>query len=281
MRHSYQYAAAAAVLAGSLLAPALANEPAPEVVNLPQPKSYQRILTVNGQEVDASALPYAQGLPMRLIAEADHGNALWLEEENESIFYLQGAQIRVNYGENTVSVGDTVLEGITAQVVDGVTFLPEAVLAAVEGYTVDQNLALDVDRVDIITPNNAPVVKLGYELMEISNANANRTGLDLLEYYGINPESFTEAAAFFPMNISPDTLLVGRLADGSEEEVKAGLEAYRQQQADTFSWYLSQNLPKVEDAKLVVKDGWLLFVIAEHSDEAVTAFEAWVAAQNS
>ena len=50
-------------------------------------------------------------------------------------------------------------------------------------------------------------------------------------------------------------------------------QAYRQQQEDTFSWYLSQNLPKVQDARTVVKDGYLLFVIAENADEAVAAFE--------
>ena len=75
------------------------------------------------------------------------------------------------------------------------------------------------------------------------------------------------------MITSPDTIIIGKLAEGKEAQAKADLEAYRQQQEDTFSWYLSHNLPKVQDARTVVKDGYLLFVIAENADEAVAAFE--------
>lgn len=59
-----------------------------------------------------------------------------------------------------------------------------------------------------------------------------------------------EAVAFFPMITSPDTLILGKLAEDADvEAVKAAFETYRQNQEDTFSWYLSQNLPKVQNAR--------------------------------
>ena len=37
--------------------------------------------------------------------------------------------------------------------------------------------------------------------------------------------------------------------------VKEALDSHLQSQHDTFSWYLAQNLPKVEDARILVEDG--------------------------
>ena len=79
------------------------------------------------------------------------------------------------------------------------------------------------------------------------------------------------------MMTSPDTVLIGKLTDGREAQARADLEEYRQQQEDTFSWYLSQNLPKVQEAQTVVQDGWLLFVIGEDADAAVQTFRDGVA----
>ena len=44
----------------------------------------------------------------------------------------------------------------TAQVADGITFVEAGVLSMLEGYTVDRNPELDVNRIDITTPNNDP-----------------------------------------------------------------------------------------------------------------------------
>lgn len=67
--------ALATALTGSLLTPALAA-------------GYATSITVNGTTLDTSALPEAQGLPLRLVAEADHGSASWFAEENSSSFYF-------------------------------------------------------------------------------------------------------------------------------------------------------------------------------------------------
>ena len=93
------------------------------------------------------------------------------------------------------------------------------------------------------------------------------------------PDAFEQAVGFFPMMVSPDTLVLGKLAEGADTQaVKTALEAYRQSQEDTFSWYLSQNLPKVQDARLLVQDGYVLFLIAENADAGEAAFTAALAA---
>ena len=61
--------------------------------------------------------------------------------------------------------------------------------------------------------------------------------------------------------------------------VKEALEAHRQSQHDTFSWYLAQNLPKVEDARILVEDGYVFYLIAENADAGEAAFHAYVEAQ--
>ena len=82
------------------------------------------------------------------------------------------------------------------------------------------------------------------------------------------------------MITSPDTLVVGKLADGADvDAVKEALETYRQGQEDTFSWYLGQHLPKVQDARLVVEGDYLFFLIAENADAGEAAFTAFVEAQ--
>ena len=102
----------------------------------------------------------------------------------------------------------------------------------------------------------------------------------LTDAYGVPAGSFEQVTAFFPMITSPDTVIIGKLAEGADQAaVEAALETYRQGQEDTFSWYLTQNLPKVQDARLVVENGWLLFLIADNADAGVEAFQAFVEAQ--
>ena len=81
------------------------------------------------------------------------------------------------------------------------------------------------------------------------------------------------------LNHAKDQVLA-KLADGADETaVKEALEAHRQSQHDTFSWYLAQNLPKVEDARILVEDGYVFYLIAENADAGEAAFHAYVEAQ--
>ena len=262
-------------LAGAMSLPVLAAEP--ELVIAPSPAAYHTAIFVNGQEVDVSDVPAGQGIPMRLVAEADYGSASWYEEGGTGAFYLDGNVITVTFETGAVDVNGTVLEGVTAEVKEGVTFLPASVLAGLEGYSVGENSEPDISRIDITTPNGAPLVKMAYAIMEEAGVGRGmKASADDLERYGFTAENFTEVVGFFPMITSPDTVILGKVAEGKLDAVKAELETYRQAQEDTFSWYLAQNLPKVQDARVETEGDYILFLIGEDADKGVELFHAGV-----
>ena len=274
--------ALAAALAGSLAVPALAAE---TPVLISAPVDYATQITLNGEVVDTAGIPAASSdtmLPLRLLAEADHGSAYWDEENNESWFYFGDNRIVVSFSDNSVTVNDAPVEVDAVAVVGGVTFVSADVFDGWEGYTVNLNPELDVNRIDITTPNNDPMVKAAYQIMEDSGmAYAMRTeGSEAEQAFQLPEGSFEQLIAFTSMNTTPDTLVIGKLAEGADEEaVKAALDAHRQAQHDTFSWYLSQNLPKVEDARILVENGYAFYLIAEDADAGEAAFHAYMEAQ--
>lgn len=270
-----------AALAGSMTLTALAAEPADES---PRPSGVQIIL--NGETLDTTGIPIStdgQLLPMRLLAEADHGSAYWDEENNQGCFYFGDNQIVVNFSDNSVTVNDNPVEAEGVAVVAGVTFLSSDVFDGLEGYTVTWDGADGgAGQVSVTTPNNDPMVKLAYQIMDESGMAYGMRADDatLTEAYQIPADAFEQVIGFFPMITSPDTLVLGKLAEGADQTaVTDALEAYRQGQEDTFSWYLSQNLPKVQDARTIItEDGYVLFLIAADADAGVAAFEAGIAA---
>ena len=272
-----------AALAGSLAVPALAAE-TPVLISAPVDFATQ--ITLNGEAVDTAGIPAAaEGLlPMRLLAEADHGSAYWDEENNESWFYFGDNRIVVSFSDNSVTVNDAPVDVDAVDVIAGVTYMSADVFEGWEGYTVawGDPTAEGFQSVSITTPNNDPAVKLAYEIQELCSMGFGMQADEqtLTDAYGVPAGSFEQVTAFFPMITSPDTVIIGKLAEGADQAaVEAALETYRQGQEDTFSWYLSQNLPKVQDARLVVENGWLLFLIADNADAGVEAFQAFVEAQ--
>ena len=272
-----------AALAGSLAVPALAAEAPSDIAAA---TGYPAQLTLNGVEVDTAGLPAPSQnklLPMRLLAETDHGSAYWDEENNEGWFYFGDNRIVVKFADNSVWINDEQVKS-TAYVTAGVTFVESGVLAMLEGYTVEwaDPTAGGFQAVSVTTPNNDPMVKLAYEIQETCSMAFGMEADEqtLTDAYGIPAGSFEQVVAFFPMITSPDTLVVGKLAEGADvDAVKEALETYRQGQEDTFSWYLGQHLPKVQDARLVVEGDYLFFLIAENADAGEAAFTAFVEAQ--
>ena len=269
-------AALTLALAGAMTVPAFAAE---DLLISPNPNAYATSITLNGETLDTTGVPPASRadlLPMRLVAEADHGSAYWDEENNEGWFNFGQDKITVQFEANTILVNDVAVN-TTAEVVGGVTYVPAAVLEGLEGFSV----TVEDSSVTITTPNNDPMVKLAYSIMENSEMYSMRTDEETLaEAYQFPVDQFEQVVAFFPMITSPDTIIVGKLAEGADEKVVTdALEAYRQSQEDTFSWYLSQHLPKVEDARTVIKDGYVFFFIGEKADEAEQMFADYVAAQ--
>ena len=267
-------------LAGSLTVPALAAEET--AVPISADTGYGTALVLNGETMDLTGIPGVEGgtlLPLRLLAEADHGSAYWDEENNESWFYFGDNRITVKFADNSVWVDDEQVKS-QAHVTGGVTFVEAGVLEMLEGYTAEQ--AEDGSSITITTPNNDPMVKAAYQIMEDSGmAYAMRTeGSEAEQAFQLPEGSFEQLIAFTSMNTTPDTLVLGKLAEGADEEaVKAALDAHRQAQHDTFSWYLSQNLPKVEDARILVENGYAFYLIAENADAGEAAFHAYVEAQ--
>lgn len=267
-------------LAGSLTVPALAAEET--AVPISADTGYGTALVLNGETLDLTGIPGVEGgtlLPLRLLAEADHGSAYWDEENSESWFYFGDNRITVKFADNSVWVDDEQVKS-QAYVTGGVTFVEAGVLEMLEGYTAEQ--AEDGSSITITTPNNDPMVKAAYQIMEDSGmAYAMRTeGSEAEQAFQLPEGSFEQVIAFTSMNTTPDTLVIGKLAEGADEEaVKAALDAHRQAQHDTFSWYLSQNLPKVEDARILVENGYAFYLIAEDADAGEAAFHAYVEAQ--
>ena len=274
--------ALAAALAGSLALPTLAAESAQPIL---AQNGYTTQITLNGETVDTTGVPGVPNalLPLRVLAEADHGSAYWDQENNEGWFTFGDNRITVSFTDNSVSVNDQAVEVAGVEVIAGVTFVTGDVFDGLEGYQVQwQGSQGDGDnQVSITTPNGDPVVKLAYQIMdETGMAYGMRADeATLTEAYQIPADQFEQVVAFFPMITSPDTLVLGKLKEGADvEAVKQALEAYRQGQEDTFSWYLTQNLPKVQDARVVVSGDYILFLISDNADAGVAAFEAGVAA---
>ena len=269
-------AALALALTGALALPAFAAEETPVLISAKV--DYTTAITLNGETLDTVGIPAASDsmLPLRLLAEADHGSAYWDESSNESWFTFGENRITVRFADNTITVNDVPVN-TTAEVHNGVTYVPASVFSGMDGFTVTS----DADAVTITTPNNDPMVKLAYSIMENSEMFGSRAYEDTLaDAYKIPVDQFEQIVAFFPMITSPDTVIVGKLVEGADEKaVTDALEAYRQSQEDTFSWYLSQHLPKVQDARTVLENGYLLFFIGENADQAEELFHTYVEAQ--
>ena len=269
-------AALALTLTGALALPAFAAEETPVLISAKV--GYTTAITLNGETLDTAGIPAASDsmLPLRLLAEADHGSAYWDETSNESWFTFGENRITVRFADNTITVNDVPVN-TTAEVHNGVTYVPASVFSGMDGFTVTS----DANAVTITTPNNDPMVKLAYSIMENSEMFGSRTYEDTLaDAYKIPVDQFEQIVAFFPMITSPDTVIVGKLVEGADEKaVTDALEAYRQSQEDTFSWYLSQHLPKVQDARTVLENGYLLFFIGENADQAEELFHTYVEAQ--
>lgn len=270
-------------LTGAMALPALAAEE-PELVIAPADTGYGQTIVLNGETLDLTGIPGVSGeelLPLRLLAEADHGSAYWDEENNESWFTFGDNRITVKFADNSVWLDDQQVKS-TAQVADGITFVEAGVLSMLEGYTVDRNPELDVNRIDITTPNNDPMVKAAYQIREDSGMafGMRSDNAEVTTLFQLPEDTFEQAICFTSMNTTPDIMVLAKLADGADETaVKEALEAHRQSQHDTFSWYLAQNLPKVEDARILVEDGYVFYLIAENSDAGEAAFHAYVEAQ--
>lgn len=266
-------------LAASLAAPAFAAETV-TAVPISAPLTYTYEITVNGVKLDTSKLPMADEsyIPLRAVAEGDHGSAYWNEEENSGSFYFDGFNVNVSFTDNAITVGEDKLD-VSASVKNGVTFVPVSVLEGKDGYTVTNKDG----KIDIVTPNNDPLVKLAYSISDGVELAAGMKGdaKSFFENFELDyAKNFESAVIFQGMNINPDMILIGKLTKNADKKaVETALEAFRKSQEETFSWYMAQHLEKVQAAKPFVNGDYVMFTICEDYDKAEEIFNAWVAEQ--
>ena len=288
-------------LGGDLIAPVDMPQ-----VEVPAPNGgYKTVITVNGKALESFDFDYevpgwgsqtvtwkineldtvpAGYIPLRAVIQADGGSAYWDSYEYSSSFYYEAGTIVANFNDMSVSVNDEKVEGAQALLLNGVTYVPVTVLEKLEGVTVTDVSANGVESYDIKTSNGTPLMMLAGSILEVAGMGRGMksTPAELVDFwgeaYGFQADYMTEGVAFLPMMVSPDTLILGKLGEGKEEALKECLEAFRQSQEDTFSWYLSHNLPKVENAQFVTEGDWFMFLIAENAEEAVQVFQNGVKA---
>lgn len=265
-------------LAASLAAPAFAADANEGIMLISAPLTYGYEITVNGVKLDTSKLPIADEnyIPMRAVAEGDHGNAYWSEDENSGSFNMGSLRVSVSFADNTITVGEDKLDA-AAIVKNGVTFVPVSVFEGEEGYT-----ATNKDgKIDIVTPNNAPLAKLGYNISDAVELYAPRNPEDQLEsFFGLKAENYSEFASFLPMmNVKSTSLFIAKVADGKLEAAKTELQTYHDSLLRNFEHYLVDQYELAQKGKIVTEGKYIMFVVSEDNDKAIEMFKAFVAEQ--
>lgn len=273
------FTALALTLATSLTPAALAEDLL--IAPAPTAGAFTASIAVNGVKLDTSPLPAAAPslIPMRLVAEADYGSAGWFQEESRGYFSLDNHRIYVSFTDGSVTVDNAALEGVTATVTDGVTFLPASVIADLSGYGVTLNDAAGSEEIAITTPNGAPLVKLAREIIETTEMASfqKNTDAELKDFLDIDPARYTELVSFSSMIIRADNVVIGKLAEGADRAAaKAELEAHRASIQQSFEQYLPDPLAMAKAGRVVEHEDYLMLIISPDVDKAVELFEAAV-----
>lgn len=264
-------------LAASLTVPAFAAEDMKPVL-ISAPLAYTYEITINGAKLDTAKLPMADEnyIPMRAVAEGDHGNAGWYEGDTTASFYMGEFNVNVDFADSAITVGDTKLD-VPAILKSGVTYVPVSVFDGVEGYTV----TVKDNKIDIVTPNNAPIVKLGFAITEAVNLSDMRNEDSQLEsFFGLKAENYTEIASFLPMmNVKAGSLVVAKVADGKMEAAKTELTTTLDNLKRNFEHYLADQYELAKNGQIITEGDYILYVVSEDNDKAVELFKAYVAEQ--
>ena len=237
--------------------------------------------TITVRLTDLPAQP-AGYVPMRAVVQADGGYAQWFKDSKMSRFVMGGRSIEISLLDLSMTLDGEPLEGVQAILQDGTTYLPVSFIDSLEGFSVEDLSADGVESYNIKTPNGAPIIKFAHALQETGEMGMGmEISLEDLEFqwgesYGFTADMLEESFVSLPMMINAHTLILGKIAEGQEEAFAAVLNAYKEALTNNFSWYMTQNLPLVEDARFVTEGGWFLFYIGENADAVVEQFRSSV-----
>lgn len=240
---------------------------------------YAGTITLNGESLDTAALPAPPSstavLPLRTIAEADYGYAVWYgEEEQSSFFSLDGYHIAVDCRTGGIRVNGEVVPDVTASFVSGVTFVPQTLIDGLKGYSAQ----LEGQSLTVTTPNGKPLNRLARQIVgEVDLAAPTRpTEEGLKEYYGVDAAHFEEVVAFLPMMISADTIVIGKVQAGEMETVKMELESLRANTQKSFEQYLPIPLERAKNGQVVTSGDYIMLIISGDNATAIAQFRAGV-----
>ena len=236
--------------------------------------AYSGTITLNGAALSTAGLPDAPAgavIPLRAVAEADYGFVDWYADENRSFFSLDGNSIYVDCTTGAIELNGERLANMKAAFVQGVTFVPASFLGELEGYSAQ----VKGSAVTITTPNGDELVRLARSIIsEVGmGATMKLDAAGMAEMYNIPADCFTEAVGFFPMMISADTVIIGKVADGKLTEAKEALEAQRALTQQNFEQYLPEPLERAKNGKIVTSGDYVMLIISGDNDTAIQMFQ--------
>ena len=240
--------------------------------------SYSGSITVNGMAVDTASLPAAPVgaayVPLRTVAEADYGFADWYPEEGRSFFSLDANSIYVDCATGAIEVNDQTVSGMNAVFVQGVTYVPVGLFDRLEGYTATVTGA----DIAIATPNGEALTKLARQIIDTvgMGATIKQDAAGMESFYGIPADCFEEAIGFFPMMISADTVVIGKVAPGKMDAAKEALEAQRAATQQSFEQYLPGPLEVAKNGQVVTSGDYIMLILSSDNDTAIDLFQAGV-----
>lgn len=253
----------------------------PQEVDVPVPAAFSGVITVDGVELDTTAIPGAPGgyLPMRAICEASGAYVSWFPEENQSLFVVDEHSVLVSLSDLSIVCDAEPVEGFTAYLdPSGYTFLPMDFLTTFENFKVNANPELSSVRYDITTVvERSGVEALAYAIME-----AAQTGklmeLDaqiMEENYFFHMDAYEELVAYQPMmTAQPTTIVIAQVKDGQMDTAKADFQAYLEAVKGTLGFYpaCAEALEKAQTVES--PDGKHLMLVStwENNDDAVKLF---------
>ncbi len=82
--------------------------------------------------------------------------------------------------------------------------------------------------------------------------------------------------AYGPMMTNPDAVFIAKVSADRQAAVVEGFKAYQQQQIKTFSWYLTDQLPKAQNGRVVTAGDYVMLFMGEDSARAEELFTAGV-----
>ena len=242
--------------------------------------AYSGTITLNGTVLNTAGLPDAPTgavIPLRAVVEADYGFVDWYADENRAFFSLDGNSIYVDGSTGAIELNGETLSNMKATFVQGVTFVPASLLGKLEGCSAQ----VKGSDVTVTTPNGADLVRLARSIIsEVGMAATMKLdAAGMAESYNIPSDCFTEAVGFFPMMVSADTVVIGKVADGKMADAKAALEAQRALTQQNFEQYLADQYDIANNARLeTLEDGTILLVMCDGQDQVFTAIRSAVEA---